>query len=171
MKMDEKKMTKNDLISKFQNMLTYNGYLIKNCSQNENIHFFNDFLIQNNTKELILHATIKKISSAFFPNNDNVLRIQVGPINIDSLPENSEKEISLLIGYINYNQKEILAIWNAFYFIGHKKNRSCYLTISDLNETINNGNITSSYSGTPVYITTKERLNVVLEQFIQDNKI
>lgn len=163
--------SKEELLNKFQRFLTNAGYIIEKCEINSKINAFFNIYLAKEKEKLIIHASVKKISSAYFPNNDSVYRIQTGPIDMELLPENSKNEISILVGYYKIDNTEILALWNAFYFVGHKKNRSCYLTIENLNETIENGDLITSYSSTPVYITTKERTSIILNKFIQDNKI
>lgn len=167
--MDNNKLSKNELLCKFQSFLVDSNYLIIGCKQNENINFFYDYDLIRDNKKMKIHANVKKISNAFFPNNDSVLRIQTGPIDVDLLPENSKNEISILVGFINFNNVEIIAIWNAFYFVGHKKNRSCYLTLDNLIDTTNEGYLITDYANTPVYISTKERMDIVIKEFIDNN--
>ncbi len=169
--MDDNKLSRNELLCKFQSFLVDSNFLIIGCNQNEHINFFYDYDLIKNNKKMKIHANVKKISNACFPNNNSVLRIQTGPIDVDLLPENTKDEISILVGYICFNNVEIIAIWNAFYFIGHQKNRSCYLTIENLSETINEGYLITNYSNTPVYIATKERMDVVIKEFLDDNII
>lgn len=163
--------SKEELLNKFQCFITSAGYVVEKCEVNSKLNAFYDIHLSKGKEKLIIHSSIKKISSAYFPNNDSVYRIQTGPIDMELLPETTINEISILVGYYEIENTEILALWNAFYFVGHKKNRSCYLTIENMHETIKNGDLVTSYSSTPVYITTKERTAIILDKFIEDNEI
>ena len=165
------RMSKEQLLLVFESFIIEAGYAIISVENDETNKQFTNIKTIKDGKSFLFHSNIKKIAPAYFPNDDSVLRIQVGPIDMESTPENRENQISILVGITKQDNKNVISIWNAFYFTGHQTNRSCYLTISNIDDTFSDGKCITSYSGTPVYISTKERFNEVLDEFIEDNKM
>jgi len=168
---ENRNLSKEQMIHTFELFLLRAGYIIIELTHEKTCKNFYDLVARKENKDLLIHFSIRNIGSAFLPYDKTVLRIQTGPIDQNLLPENKTNEISVLIGVTVSSDKEILAIWNAFYFTGHKTNRSCYLSDDSFKEAINKGKSRSSYSDTPVYVSDDSHFSETIEMYIEENKI
>lgn len=164
--MQKHKIPINQLLILLEQALLKAGFLIMGVEKNKSYHKMTDISIMNNDQKMTLHVNIAAINKAFLPNNSNAMRRQISALDIESLPKNTKESVTILIGYFNTGSKDIFAIWNAFYFVGHKKNRSCYVNRSDLEVASEKGLLLTTYSSTPVFITTGESFKECLEKFV-----
>ena len=139
------------------------------ASRRQELHFTQAQLAE---KTGVSIPTISNIeSNKRIPSVSSLMRRQVAALDVGLLPQNKDGEVTVLLGVCEIDEKKVFAIWNAFYFVGHKTNRSCYVSAKDLLEASESGLAISSYSDTPVYVSTTERFAEALDKFIEVNCI
>lgn len=164
-------MTKDRLLAIFETALLKAGFLIVEATKDKSYPKMTDITIQIDKSIIVLHANISQISSAYLPGNSNAMRRQIAALDMETLPKNTKQSATILVGYYDDGNVGVFALWNAFYFVGHKTNRSCYVNLSDLEAAAKTGLLFSSYSKTPVYLAKDEKLKECLIKFIDDNAI
>ncbi|TPI02369.1 hypothetical protein [Mycoplasma struthionis] len=120
--MEKRKRSSAELLLIFQKFLTNSGFIIVSTEKlNEDLNNFYKIVVDDGVKKVTFYVNLRNISSAFIHNKPYILRRQVNKININSLPENKEDSVVLLIGIAEIVEEFVLVVWNAFYFIGHQK--------------------------------------------------
>jgi len=170
-KIYDPKLERDALLLCFEELLIKNGYLISLCNEEGSVKGFADLTVKRNGKPFSIHVNIRNISNACLPYDPSVMRRQVAALDVGLLPQNKDGEVTVLLGVCEIDEKKVFAIWNAFYFVGHKTNRSCYVSANDLLKASESGLSISSYSDTPVYVATTERFAEALDKFIEVNCI
>lgn len=162
-------LSSSELVLIFQRVLVESGFLI--ISYESKINSFGTMKLKYNSKEFVINFNIRNIGSAYLPNKPNIMRRQVGKLESEDIPINSQIQVSMLLGLKVLDNTYILTCWNPFYFVGHKTNRSCYVLKESLQEAKENGFYDGVDCNTPVLACSTKEFSQLLSAYIERNSV
>lgn len=168
----EKIFKKNQLIKKFEEFIEVSGFKVIRWVNK--IHSPYELIITKDNKEYRIVVFLKNITGAGWADKPNMKRVQVTNIrvvDIDNYINTTDKEALVILGYYNFDDNPIMVAWNAYRYVSHNKNRSCYIDIESLLEGYNNGYITKTCSDQRVWVFKSNYFETFLKNYIEKNKV
>lgn len=166
---EENILSSKELLLVMEKILISSGFIIYSVLKGNNN--FIEFNIEKNNKKYRIFANIRNIGSAYLPKKPYIMRRQVSKMLIDEIPLNRGNNLSMLLAIKKVENQYILACWNPFYFVGHSKNRSCYV----LQQSLENAYLNGLYQGidckTPVLVCSEKNMEQLIEVYIERNSV
>lgn len=163
-------LSKNDLLLCFEDILISSGYVIYGLEADKNTNFYK-FNINKDKKEFNLYINISNINDAYIPNKPFIKRRQIGVLGLESIPQNTGNQFSMLCGIKAENDSIVLCVWNPFYFTNHTKNRSCYVVSDSIDDALKNGVHFGVDCKNNVYLCDKFNFEKLFDEYILKNRI
>ena len=126
-----------------------------------------DILFKEQAYKLFLYP--KNIVDSGWSNKPHIKRIQIKAFN--TIPENKEGNLCALVGICNGDNGPVLAFWNPFLYTFHKKNRSGYLLLEQLEEADESGFLETEYADKKILICSSTSFDKLLDRYIEKNYI
>ncbi len=127
---EDRKYKRQELIDYFIKEIKKSEILIKDFKKIAD-HYC--LYVDIDNKNIIVELFIKNITGAGWENKPNIKRCQVKNF---SKEDNNFSEVEnhyyLIIGYYNYDGNPILVAWDAYRYLSHNTQRSCYVTVETL---------------------------------------
>lgn len=167
---EDKIFSKKELIKEFELFINGGGYKINKWISTERAPYHCIIEKGNNKYELIFF--LKNISGAGWINKPNVKRVQVTNVrngNSENYIITSKHKTLLVLGYYNFDNRPIMACWDAYRYVEHRTNRSAYISIDNLIEGYNNGFICTVCSSQKLWVFTKENFDKFLNDYFTYN--
>lgn len=130
---------------------------------------FVEFDVLINAQVFKLFLYLKNIVNSGWSNKPYIKRIQIKAF--DTIPENKNGKICALVGICNGTNGPIVAFWNPFLYTFHKKNRSGYLLVEQLEEADNNGFLETEYADKKILICSSTSFYKLLTKYVEKNYI
>lgn len=124
-----------------------------------------DVLIDSQNFKLYLY--LKNIVNSGWSNKPHIKRIQIKAFG--TIPENKDGSICALVGICNGEHGPIVAFWNPFLYTFHKKNRSGYLLVEQLEEADDCGFLETEYADKKILICSHLSFYRLLTRYIEKN--
>lgn len=122
---------KEKLLSHFYNVLNENNYKIIGVEKD---YKFNKITAFKEEDKVDFYVNISSIKKAYLPNNNDALRRQISYLDYEKISKNNKNSLTFLLGILKMFEKYVFIAWDAFGFIYHKKNRSCFVSLKDLSK-------------------------------------
>lgn len=161
------RIPKTELRNKMSNF--FSSSQIKVINHETNQENCDCYTIEMDGKVYELVLFIKSISNAYLPYNRDVERIQVP--HLDSIFHTHENKMFLLAGFINLNDEDVLVCWTPNDFVYHEKVRSAYVDDENIIRGYEGGYLRIIDHKVLIYISTKENLKAVINDYYTDTYI
>lgn len=168
---DEVVFSKKDLLQKFEEFVGVCGYQVT-WINNKRAPY--ELQISNGIKEYTLILYLKNITGAGWFDKPHIKRVQVTNVRNDDMSkyiDTTNNQTLLILGYYNFDNNPIMVAWNAYHYVYHATNRSCYVTIDNLLDGYRNGSIVSECSEQQIWVFNSEHFIGFLDSYIETNKI
>ena len=162
-------LSSKELLLEVENIFIQSGFLITSVSNLKNGFF--RFEINKNGVGYIINSNIRNVGSAYLPNKPFIMRRQVGKMNLDDIPVNAGKTVSMLLAIATVDGERVLACWNPFYFVSHSTNRSCYVLENSLEIARSYGFYDGIDCKTPVLICSNKMFEQLLNVYLERNTV
>ena len=170
---EDKKYVKSELLNKFEEFINASGYAITKWIKSDAVPY--EVLIMDKsgrTYRIVVY--LKNITHAGWKEKPWIKRVQVDNVRTVS-PEcyidTENTQTFMILGYYNYDNNPLMVGWNAYKYVMHSTQRSCYITIDEMIEGYKKGYHTCVVSKQNVWVFTSDNFNIFLKNYIIANKI
>lgn len=125
----------NEINIKLKNFITNSSFTIKEFSDIEMPY---KYRIEDVARKIKVNFICKNITKSGWEDKPDIVRIQIKNIS-DMFIYTNKNEALLLCGLCEVNDKWLLVVWNAYRYMNHKTNRSCYVYKDSLKNCYENG--------------------------------
>ena len=163
---------KKELLNKFQEFIYISGYFIMKKSNLSSVPY--DIYISNGKYNYRMLMYFKNITGSGWSNKPNIRRVQVSNVrndDIDKYINTTDNSFLVILGYYNFDNNPIMVAWNAYNYVYHNTQRSCYIDIDSLQKGYNNGYYKTICSNQSVWIFTPTYFEKFIEDYIKTNKV
>jgi len=165
----ENMLSSKELVLEVENIFVQSGFIINSFCDLKN--GFLRFELNKNGVEYIINTNVRNVGSAYLPNKPYIMRRQVGKMNLDDIPVNSGKTVSMLLAIATVNDERVLVCWNPFYYVGHSTNRSCYVLQNSLEAAQSHGFYDGIDCKTPVLVCSNKKFERLLSVYLERNVV
>lgn len=113
---------------------------------------------------------LKNITGAGWADKPGIKRCQVKNFKAEHL-EGMQivklKHYNLILGYYNFDSNPILVAWDAYRYLNHETNRSCYVTVDSLKRGYEKRFYEGVVSSQKCWIFTGDRFDQFLKRYIE----
>lgn len=169
---EEKRYTKSELLKSFEDFIKESGFKIIEWRNDKHVPY--EIIISKDNKNYRLVLFLKNITGAGWETKPNIKRVQVTNIrvvDIDKYINTTDSEALVILGYYNFDDNPIMVAWNAYKYVYHGTNRSCYVDIESLLEGYKNGYISKNYADQRIWVFKANYFEVFLKNYIEKNKV
>ncbi len=113
---------------------------------------------------------LKNITGAGWADKPGIKRCQVKNFKADHLGGIKIVELrhyNLILGYYNYDSNPILVAWDAYRYLKHETNRSCYVTVDSLKRGYEKKFYEGVVSSQKCWIFTGDKFDLFLKRYIE----
>ena len=167
----EKVYEKGELLQKFEEFVSVNGFVIKERVNTKRVPY--EFVLEKNNKRYRIVTYLKNITGAGWADKPHIRRVQVTNIrkdNIDNYIDTTDTEVLVILGYYNFDNNPIMVAWNAYRYISHNTNRSCYVEVKDLQDGYKKGFEQTTCSDQKIWVFRPEYFETFLDNYIDNNR-
>ena len=168
----EKRFPKQELLKEFEKFINVSGFSVKEWKNSDHVPY--ELIVNKDGINYRLIIFLKNITGAGWADKPNIKRVQVTNVrvvDIDNYINTTDTEALIILGYYNFDNNPIMVAWNAYRYVSHNKNRSCYIDIESLLEGYNNGYITKTCSDQRVWVFRPSYFETFLKNYIEKNKV
>lgn len=165
--------TKAELLKKFEEFIKFSGFTITKWIKLDAVPY--EILLmdkEGRTFRIVLY--LKNITDAGWKDKPWYKRVQVDNVRNVS-PEcyidTENTQTLMILGYYNYDNNPLMVGWNAYKYVMHSTQRSCYVTLDVMLEGYKKGYHTDIVSKQKVWVFTPDNFDVFLKNYINANKI
>ena len=156
------KLSQEEINIKIEEFLTKSSFHVKDKKVTIIPYLYK---VEDVARKINIHFICKNITNAFLPGKPDVYRIQISTIN-DIFVYTNKNETMLLCGLCLYKDKWLLVVWNAYRYLNHKTNRSCYVNESTLEDCYNSGYCFSRDFSQESWICDIDHFNLLIRDYI-----
>lgn len=166
------KHPKEKLLEEFERFINDSGYKVEKWLNTNCVPY--ELLIVDETEKMThLVIYLKNITGAGWEDKPDIKRVQVTNIRVAS-PDNyvstTASQTMLILGYYNYDNNPIMVAWDAYRYVKHKTNRSCYVNIDTLKRAYQTGYLITNNSSQKVWLFDSYHFSKFLEDYIAYNR-
>ena len=164
--------SKGQLFDAFESFIKDSGYRVEKWINTNQAPYE---LLVVDEKDTMTHLIIylKNITGAGWASKPDIKRVQVTNIRVAS-PDNyvstTASQSMIILGYYNFDNNPIMVAWDAYRYVKHKTNRSCYVNIDTLKRGYQQGYLISTNSSQKVWLFDSYHFSKFLEDYISYNK-
>ena len=160
-----KKLSKKELYDIFDKMLGHSDITLISKQKSEiGVPLYK---VKYNGKEYKIYVNIKNVRDAYLPGKPDIRRIQTKSLSF--LEAVSSNSFFMLAGIAFYEDNPILVMRNAQEYIFHASNRSCYISLKNIEKGFEKGFYFTRDCNQDVYISNSSNLNQIILNYIYDN--
>ena len=168
----EKKLSKNGLFEEFEKFVAVNGFTVKEWKNKKSVPY--ELIVGKEGINYRLIVFLKNITGAGWVDKPHIKRVQVTNVRTvdnEKYISTTDTEALIILGYYNFDDNPIMVAWNAYRYVNHNKNRSCYIDIESLHEGYMNGYTTRMCSDQRVWVFKPSYFETFLKNYIEKNKV
>ena len=168
----EKIFKKPELFAKFEEFISQSGFEVKEWKNKNRVPY--ELIISKDNVDYRLVVFLKNITGAGWAEKPNIKRVQVSNIrvvDIEKYIDTTATETLIILGYYNFDDNPIMVAWNAYRYVSHGTQRSCYVDIGNLLDGYRNGYCTTNYAEQRIWIFKPTYFEVFLKNYIEKNKV
>ena len=168
----DKVYEKEDLIKKFENFLSVGGFIVKKWINNKRVPY--ELLVSNGEKNYRFIVYLKNITGAGWKSKPHIRRVQVTNIRKED-PERyidpTDQDVLMVLGYYDFDDNPIMVAWDAYKYVMHNTNRSCYVGIGNLQAGYSKGIEITNFAEQKIWVFKAEYFKIFLDSYIKDLKV
>lgn len=169
----DKTYKKKELLKKFEEFVNESNFYIINWIKIDAVPY--EVLLENTEgKKYKIVLYLKNITHAGWNEKPWCKRVQVDNVRFvcpDCYIDTENTQTFMILGYYNYDNNPLMVGWNAYKYVMHNTQRSCYITLDEMLEGYKKGYNVSVVSKQKVWVFTPSNFAVFLKDYINANKI
>lgn len=158
-------LNKTELYDCFKSFLSKSSFNILNENISPDIY---NLRINDTARKFEIHFILKNISGSGWSDKDEIKRIQVGNVKKNIVYTNKVRT-HFLGGIINYNEKNILIVWNSYRYLNHETNRSCYVNLESIKTAFEKGYYYTNDFEQEIWLCDEYHFNLLIRDYINFN--
>ena len=159
------------MLAKFEDFLKEGSFNVVSWNWVKNVPY--DVTVTNGKENYRLVVYLKNISGAGWKEKPHIKRVQVTNVRNDDMDkyiDTTSSETLLILGYYNFDENPIMVAWNAYQYVQHNTNRSCYVNLEHLQEGYKNGMYITTCAEQKIWVFKPESFQNFLKDYIKANK-
>ena len=156
------KMSQFEIDEKIKEFIICSNFKVKQNNIDEMQFIYH---IEDVARKIRVHFLCKNITSSGWSDKPDIVRIQIKNISDVFFYTNKNKTF-LLSGICLYRDKWILIVWNAYRYMNHKTNRSCYVNMSTLEQCYNDGYTFSKEFNQETWLCDVDNFKLLIRDYI-----
>lgn len=164
---------KTDLFKKFEQFISVSGFIITKWIKTNAVPY-EVLLMDKGGRTYRIVMYLKNITHSGWRDKPWIKRVQVNNVRKIAPESYIDTEITqtlMILGYYNYDDNPLMVGWNAYKYVMHDTERSCYVTIDAMLEGYRKGYHNGTISKQKVWIFTPNYFSAFLKNYIETNKI
>lgn len=161
------KLTKSEIIDILNNFFNYSNFEVFKFKDEKD---FFDINIKDIARRFNIRMITKNITSCGWRDKPQIKRIQTVNLS-DRIIYTNKVSSFLLSGLIKCKDKYILVVWNAYRYIHHTTNRSCYINDKDILECYNKGYCFVHDFDQEIWLCDCNNFNLLIRDYIMFNYV
>lgn len=161
------KLNKKQLLDIFDSFLLESGFAIESKNYDDDPL---NVKIKDVGRKFDLYFILKNISNGGWKDNSDIKRIQIGNIK-DKLVTTNKKRTHMLCGFIRYENKYILVVWNSYLYTSHNTNRSCYVYSNTIKKCFETGYVFSHEFDQEIWLCDSSKFGLLIRDYISYNYV
>lgn len=160
------------LKEKFESLVNSNGYALNWINSKNAPYEFELSFADDNIYRII--AYLKCVSEAGWADKPHIKRVQVSNVRLvsnDKYVDTNTHQTNLILGIYFYKENILMVGWDAYKYVYHNKNRSCYVDIDALRQGTLNGFYQGEVSKQKVWVFKPNHIEIFLDSYIKYNNL
>lgn len=157
-----KKLSVEEINQVLENFFINSGFIVKN--KNIDVLPFR-YKIEDISKKISLHVICKNMGNSGWADRPDIIRIQIKNLS-DVFVYTTKNEATLLSGLCSYKGKTFLVVWNAYRYMNHKTNRSCYANVAMLDKVYDLGYFFSRDFSQEIWLCDEKHFNILIRDYL-----
>ena len=162
--------SRNELTRAFEQACVLSGWVNIEWVGKKNNPYVCRIEKEGSAMNLIMY--LKNITGAGWESKPWIKRVQVPNIRMehpDYYVNTTNNCTVLILGYYNHDNNPIFVGWDAYDYVVHSTQRSCYVEIDDLREGYKLGYYKGKRASQRIWVFKPEKLNVFLNDYVATN--
>ena len=117
---------------------------------------------------------LKNVTGAGWADKPNYRRVQVTNVRIED-PERyidpTDQDVFMVLGYYDFDNNPIMVAWDAYKYVMHNTNRSCYVTTNNLQAGYSKGIEITNCSEQKIWIFKADYFKIFLDNYMKELKV
>lgn len=157
-----KKYSIEEINENIEKIIIHSLFKIKNKSTKKNPYIYK---IEDVARKINVYFICKNVTSSGWSDKPGIVRIQIKNISEIFIYTN-KNETMLISGLCMYKDKIILIVWNAYRYMNHKTNRSCYANVEMLENCYNKGYFFSRDFDQEIWLCDEWHFNLLIRDYV-----